>query len=465
MKTHPASRTPFRLRVFAVLLTLASMLARLLPSLAAHAQEAKPTGHPLVIKLTLRDTIQPISAGYLERGFAEATRQHAQAVLVEMSTPGGLLDSTRDLVEHIELSPVPVIIFVSPSGSRAGSAGFFLLEAADVAAMAPGTNAGAAHPVVEGAADGNADKSLDPLMKQKIENDAAAFLRSYVSRRGRNVQAAEDAVRNSKSYTDTEALQLKLIDLIAPNDTALLDALDGHTITRFNQSQTQLHLRDAIILPMPPTLREQLLARLMDPNLAVLLLILGGLLVYLEFNTPGTIVPGAVGTLLLLLSLFALNLLPIRATAVMMLVAALVLLVLEAKFASHGVLALAGIASLVFGLLTLVDGPIPEMRVRVATAVATGVAFGSITFFLTFIALKARRAKLRMGPQAMVGEIAIAQVPLAPEGQVMVRGELWQARLSPTTINSHTGPVLPGAPLRILSVQGLQLLVEPVSKP
>ncbi|MHB1022813.1 MAG: NfeD family protein, partial [Acidobacteriaceae bacterium] len=352
----------------------------------------------------------------------------------------------------------PVIFYSAPAGSRAGSAGFFLLEAADIAAMAPGTNAGAAHPILEG-------KTMDPVLKQKLENDAAAFLRSYVSRRGRNVQAAEDAVRNSKSYTDTEALQLHLIDLVAENDTALLNALDGRTITRLNGTTTTLHLKNALIQTVDPTLRERLLGRLMDPNMAVLLLVLGGLLIYLEFNTPGTIVPGSVGTLLVLLAFFALNLLPINLTSVALLIAAMVLLVLEAKFPSHGMLALVGIACMVFGLMTLVNGPIPELRVKIGTAVATGIGFGTITFFLTAIALRARHSKFRMGPEAMIGEIAIVQTPLnagAQEpGQVLVRGELWQASL----IGDATQSVLPGEHVKVKAVRGLTLQVEPHRKP
>src|SRR3984957_10044423 len=191
-----------------------------------------------VVKLTIHDTIQPITADYLQRGLHEAASQHAEAVLISMGTPGGLLESTRVMVQAIENSPTPVIIFISPTGSRAGSAGFFILEAADIAAMAPGTNAGAAHPIVEG-------RQLDPVLKEKVENDAAAFLRSYSSRRGRNVQAAEDAVRNSKSYSDDEALKLKLIDLESVDDQSLLSALDGREIRRFNGTTQTLHLQGA----------------------------------------------------------------------------------------------------------------------------------------------------------------------------------------------------------------------------
>src|SRR5579871_4749742 len=206
-------------------------------SICVSARPQSP--QPVVLKLTIHDTIQPITADYLQRGLDQAARIRAAAVLISLGTPGGLLDSTRVMVQAIENSPVPVILYISPSGSRAGSAGFFLLESADVAAMAPGTNAGAAHPVIEGASN------PDPVLKQKIENDAAAFLRSFTDRRHRNTQAAEDAVRNSKSYSDAEALKLHLIDLDSPDDASLLAALDGRTITRFNGTTETLNLRNA----------------------------------------------------------------------------------------------------------------------------------------------------------------------------------------------------------------------------
>jgi membrane-bound serine protease (ClpP class) len=425
--------------VLALLLTLSW-----LPAISA----ADAPERNIVVRLTLHDTIQPITADYLQRGLQEAANQHAQLVIVSMGTPGGLLESTRVMVQAIENSPVPVVIFISPTGSRAGSAGFFLLEAADIAAMAPGTNAGAAHPIVEGG-------KMDPVLKEKIENDAAAFLRSYVSRRGRNVQAAEDAVRNSKSYSDDEALKLKLIDLESPDDASLLAALNGREIRRFNGSTQILHLDGAEIVTIPPSLRERLLSKLTNPDIAVLLLILGGLLIYLEFNAPGTIVPGSVGTLFVLLSLFGLNLLPIRHTAIALLLAAVVLMLLEAKFGGHGVLALTGIVALVFGLATLVDGPIPELRVHVATAIGAGVGFGVITFGLAWIALKARRGKVLTGPQAMVGGTAIVRTPLNPTGQVEIRGELWQASL-----RGHP-PLAAGSAVFVRSVDGLVLIVEP----
>jgi membrane-bound serine protease (ClpP class) len=426
-------------------------LATLLPG-NAPAQTAASS--PLVVKLTIHDTIQPITAEYLKRGLDDAASRHAEAVLISMGTPGGLLDSTREMVAGIEASPVPVIIFVEPSGSRAGSAGFFLLEAADVAAMAPGTNAGAAHPILEGT-------TMDAVQKQKSENDAAAFLRSYVTVRGRDAVSAEDAVRNSKSYSEAEALKLHLIDLVAADDNALLAALNGRTIKRFNGASQTLNFTHADIAPLPPSTRERLLTRLTSPDLDVLLLMCGGLLIYLEFNVPGTIVPGALGTLMVLLAIFGLNLLPVQHTAILLLFAALALMVLEAKFSSHGVLGTVGILCLVFGLATLVNGPSPEMRVHFGVAAGTGVGFGAITFGLAWIAFKARQAKRLTGTQAMVGSVAIAMTPLTaagqlPVGQVEVRGEIWKA-----TLPAGAPPVPAGTQLTVRSVDGLTLTVAP----
>jgi membrane-bound serine protease (ClpP class) len=435
-------------RVTRFALTLLMAICCALPATLFAASDTPDT----IVKLTIHDTIQPITADYLQRGLREAARIHAQAVLISMGTPGGLLESTRVMVQAIENSPVPVIIFISPAGSRAGSAGFFLLESADIAAMAPGTNAGAAHPIVEGT-------KLDPILKQKIENDAAAFLRSYTSRRGRNVEAAEDAVRNSKSYSDEEALKLKLIDLVSLDDDSLLKALDGREIHRFDGTTQTLHLQGATIVATAPSLRERLLSKLTNPDIAVLLLVLGGLLIYLEFNVPGTVVPGSIGTLFVLLGLFGLNLLPVRHTAIVLLIAAVVMMLLEAKFGSHGVLAIAGIASLIFGLATLVDGPIPELRVHLATALGAGLGFGTISFGLAWIALRARRSKVLTGPQAMIGGTAVVRTPLCPTGQVEIRGELWQASLR--------GPesLAVGSLVSVRDLDGLVLIVEPAQKP
>jgi membrane-bound serine protease (ClpP class) len=402
---------------------------------------------PLVDKIVLDDTIQPVSAGMLLRAIAGSERDGATALLVEMDTPGGLVDSMRAMAGAILGSRVPVIVYVAPSGARAGSAGFFLLEAADVAAMAPGTEAGAAHVVFAGA-------KPDDIEMQKVENDAEAFLRSYVTRRNRNSDAAVAAVASSHSYTAEEALSQHLIDLTAKNDAELLASLNGRAITRFDGSKVTLRLAGVRIETLRPTLREQLLGWLVNPNIALLLLVGGALLIYLEFNTPGTIVPGALGTLMVLLGIFGLDLLPIRFTAVLLLVAALVLIVLEAKFGGHGALAIAGIVCLLFGMLTLVAAPVPQLSVHPLVAIAVSVAFGAITVFLVRLAVRARRRKVLLGPYALVGSPASAMEPLTPEGHVLVEGEIWRAVANV--------PVVAGAKLRVVGCENYLLRVEPI---
>jgi membrane-bound serine protease (ClpP class) len=402
---------------------------------------------PMVDKLVLDDTIQPVSQDELSRALARASSDGAQALLIVLDTPGGLLDSTRTMAGAILSSRVPVIIYVSPAGARAGSAGFFLLESADIAAMAPGTNAGAAHPVLEFGG------KPDETMNQKIENDAEAFLRSYVTRRGRNTDAAVAAVQSSHSYTAEEALSQHLVDLIANNERDLLTNIEGKQITRMDGSKATLHVAGASIVTIEPTLRDRLLGWLVDPNIALLFLVGGALLIYLEFNSPGTIVPGTLGTLMVLLAVFALNLLPVRYTAVLLLVGAIVLLVLEAKVGGHGALAIAGIVCLAFGMLTLVAAPVPEMNVNPLLAISVSAAFGAITVFLLRLVVRARRQKARLGADALVGHAATAMEELAPEGHVLVEGEIWQA-VADT-------PVAKGTALRVVGHELLLLRVEP----
>jgi len=419
----------------------------------AFAGLAVPTfaQQPLVEKVVLADTIQPVSAGELDRAIARANADGAQALLIELNTPGGLLDSTRAMVGAILASKVPVIVYVAPAGARAGSAGFFLMEAADIAAMAPGTNAGAAHPVLEFGG------KPDETMTQKIENDTEAFLRSYVTKRNRNADAAKAAVESSHSYTAEEALDQHLIDLVSPNETQLLASLEGRTVTRLDGTKQILHLAGARVQVVKATLREQLLTWLVDPNIALLMLVIGALLIYLEFNAPGTIVPGALGTLMVLLAIFGLNLLPIRYTAVMLLVAAFVLMMLEAKFGGHGALAIAGVICLGFGTLTLIAAPVPELGVNPWLAVSVSLAFGGITAVLVRLAWRARRAKHRLGADALVGSRASAMEPLSPEGHVLVEGEIWLAVASQ--------PVEKGTPLRVTGHEHYLLHVAPADAP
>src|SRR5947207_11807169 len=403
-----------------------------------------------VVKVVINDTIHPITDEVIGRAIDAARQQKAEAVLIEISTPGGLVDSTRKIVQKILASPVPVIVYVAPSGARAASAGFYILESADVAAMAPGTNTGAAHPVLIGSTD-----KMEPVMKAKMENDAAAFMRSFTSKRGRNVQLAESAVRESKSWTDDEALREHLIDIVAPNQTELLKRLDGRVITRFDGSKATLHTANQVVYELPMSLKERILAYLMDPNIAFMLLAIGALALYAEFNHPGAVLPGVVGLIFILLAAFALNLLPTRYAALALIVAAFILFALEAKFVTHGVLGIGGIVALTLGGLLLVDGPIPEMRVHLWTALAVSVPLGGVTMFLMALVVRARRRKSTTGAQGLIGAVGIARSPLMPEGKVFIQGELWNA------VASADIPL--GATIRVHNVNGLVLMVEPVA--
>ncbi len=402
-----------------------------------------------ILKIVVSDTIHPITDEYIGRAIADANRNNDQALLIELNTPGGLLDATRDIMEKILASPVPVIIYVTPSGSRAASAGFFILQSADVAAMAPGTNTGAAHPVSIGGG------KMDDVMKQKIENDSAALMRSVVGKRGRNVEVAESTVRQSKSFTDQEALSQKLIDYVASSEQELFRQMQGKTLKRFDGRVVTLNLIGQPVRILEMTLKQQILGYMMNPNVSFILLAIGALALYTEFNHPGAVVPGTVGVVFILLAVFALNLLPTRFAAIIMILASFLLFALEAKFATHGVLAIGGISTLTLGGLLLVDSPIPEMRVHLMTALGVSIPLGIITVLLMSIALKARANKVVTGAQGLIGQLAIAQSPLMPQGKVFVHGELWDATAS--------GDVAAGQQVIIRRIDGLQLEVEPVA--
>ena len=414
------------------------IMATLLASAAAFAST--------VVKIRVDDTIQPISAEYIDRAIEHARQTNADAVLIELHTPGGLVDSTREIIAKILASPVPVIVYVAPTGANAASAGFFILESADIAAMAPGTNTGAAHPVVLGG------EKMDDVMKAKMENDSAAFMRSFVGPRGRNVQLAESAVRESKSWTDQEALQQHLIDIVAKDQDDLFRQISNRPVKRFDGRQVSLKLVGAKVDEMPMTLRQRILDFLLDPNIAFLVLAVGALGLYAEFNHPGAIIPGVVGVVFILLALFALNLLPTRYASFTLIMAAFVLFILEAKFGTHGVLGIGGVALLTIGGLLLVDGPIPEMRVNLWTALGVSIPFGAITVFLMTIAIRARRNKVVTGEQGMIGAIGEARTDIDGEGKVFVQGELWNARAP-----SH---VSLGDQVVVRKVEGLELEVE-----
>jgi len=402
-----------------------------------------------VVKIRLDDTIQPVSDEYIGRAIEQARQTNADAVLIELRTPGGLVDSTRSIIEKILASPVPVIVYVAPSGARAASAGFFILEAADVAAMAPGTNTGAAHPVNLGG------EKMDDVMKQKMENDSAAFMRSFVGPRGRNVALAESAVRESKSFTDKEALDQHLIDYVARDQDELFKQIEGKPIKRFDGRTATLNLVDAPVVELQMTVKQRILDFLLDPNIAFLVLAVGALALYAEFNHPGAILPGVVGVVFILLALFALNLLPTRYASFTLIMAAFVMFALEAKFATHGVLGIAGIALMTIGGLLLVDGPIPELRVKLWTALSVSIPLGAITVFLMSIALKAQRNKVVTGKQGMIGSVGEARTDIDPEGKVFVQGELWNAH-APSRVQM-------GEAVVVKKIEGLELEVEKVT--
>ena len=420
-----------------------SIAAAILFSLPAQAE---------ILKVVVNDTIQPISEEYIARAIDEAHRRGDQAVLIEINTPGGLVSSTRGIIEKISSSSVPVIVYVTPTGGHAGSAGIFILESADVAAMAPGTAAGAAHPVT---LIGPVQVKPDDEMNRKIENDAAALMRSVASKRGRNIESAESAVRESKSFTEQEALAGHLIDYVASSPEDLFRQMQGKTFRRFDGATASLNLTGQPIVPFDMTLKEHILDDLMDPNVAFLLLAIGALALYVEFNHPGAVIPGTVGVVFILLAAFALNFLPTRFAALGLILGAFALFAAEAKFATHGVATIGGIALLTLGGLLLVDSPIPEMRVHLLTALAVSIPLGFITAFLMTIALKARRNKVVTGAQGLVGEMGVAQTTLSPQGKVFVHGELWDA------VASSTLP--PGQMVIVRRIDGLTLHVDPLA--
>lgn len=400
-----------------------------------------------ILHVVVDDMIHPISDEFVGRALTLAAARGSRAVVIELRTPGGLETSMRAIVEKIIRSRVPVIVYVAPSGSRAASAGFFILQAADIASMAPGTNTGAAHPIVIGG------EKIDDILKMKMQNDAAAFIRTIAQRRGRNVAVAESAVREAKSFTEDEALQQRVIDVVAADLPSLLKWADGRTIKRFNGSTTKLQLTNQPLTKYEMSLKQRLLSWIMDPNVAFILMSLGMLALWAEFNHPGAILPGVVGSIAILLAVFALNLLPTRYAALALIVAAFILFALEAKFTSYGILGTGGVLCMIFGALLLVDGPIPEMRVHLITALVVSVPIGVITIFLMTLVLRAHRNPVVTGTDAMIGEIGVARTSVEGDGKVFVHGELWNARAQ--------NAIAEGARVRVRAVEGLRVVVEP----
>lgn len=407
---------------------------------------ATPGAAQEVVELDLNDVIHSISAEYITQGIDYAGAHPAAAVLIKLSTPGGIDTSMRQIIERIITSRVPVIVYVSPSGSRAASAGFFILMSADWSVMAPGTNTGAAHPVLIGGG------AMDDTMEKKVVSDAAAYLRSLVSKRNHNVELAEKAVTESKSFTEKEALDDHLIDQVASSPEEILAALDHRTIKLFNGLDVTFDLAHATVKPLGMTVRQRFLSRILDPNIAFLLGIIGLLGIYLEFTHPGLIFPGVAGAVALVLALFAFHLLPINYTGVVLIVLSLAMFVLEAKFTSHGVLALGGTVAMVMGALILVESPLPALRIHLPTALGVAVPFALITVFLLRLVIKVRKGKITTGAEGMIGANGVLQTEIDGEGQVLVQGELWRA--------TARERMPAGTTVVVTKVDGLTLTVE-----
>ncbi len=419
-----------------------------LPAFAADQHSSSP----LVLELRLEGVVDPILATYIDEGLADAAKRHAALVLITMDTPGGLSVSMEDIIQHILASPVPVAVYVSPTGGRGGSAGFYILLSADIAAMAPGTHAGAASPIIS---IGGYIPQIDEVYRRKLNQDAMAFLRSFTERRGRNPELAEKAITESKAFTEKEALDGKMIDLIVSSPDELVRQLDGRSIKRLDGAQTTLSLKNASRTPFELSARQKFLARIVQPDVFFVLLILGVLGVYTEFTHPGAIAPGVIGGICLILALYAMNFLPINLAGVFLILLALAFFILEAKAPSHGVLALGGVVSMFLGAIFLVRSPLTPGGVSVGVALAGTVPFAVLAVVLMRLVLRSRRWKTATGKEEMIGSQGVAIGPLAAgaEGMVRVHGELWRAESS--------RQVQEGEAVRILRVEGLKLYVEP----
>ncbi|HKV62540.1 MAG TPA: nodulation protein NfeD [Candidatus Acidoferrum sp.] len=420
-----------------------------MPSVTADGHSSSP----FVLELSLNGMVDPILATYIDEGLADAANRHAALILITMDTPGGLSVSMEDIIQHILASPVPVAVYVSPTGGRGASAGFYILLSADIAAMAPGTHTGSATPVM--AIGGFLPMQIDDAFRKKINADATAFLRSFTEKRGRNPGLAEKAITDGSAFTDKEALEGKMIDLIVSTPDDLVRQLDGREITRFDGAKMKLALKNAERRPFELSARQKFLARIVQPDVFFVMLILGVLGVYTEFTHPGVIVPGVVGGICLILALYAMNFLPINLAGVFLILLALAFFVLEAKAPSHGILALGGVVSMFLGAIFLIRSPLTPGGVSVGVALAGTVPFAILAVVLMRLVLKSRQWKSATGKEEMIGErgIATAQLDAGVVGLVRVHGELWRAESSQ--------PVKEGEAVRVLRVEGLKLYVEP----
>jgi membrane-bound serine protease (ClpP class) len=448
------ARGKYPARSFAPLSAFAFLPMLLTLSLAPRTAVAEEhIAQPLVLELKLDGEVAPILATYMEEGLADAANRHAALVLVTMDTPGGLSDSTRDIIQHILESPVPVAVFVAPTGARGASAGFFILLSADIAAMAPGTRSGAATPIF---LPGGFSMPIDEVLRKKINNDAMAFLRSFTEKRGRNPKLAETAVTDARAFTEKEALDGHLIDLIAENRDDLLRQLNGREVNRFNGKSVKLSLENYSRVEFKLSAQQAFLARIVEPDAFFLLLLVGVLGLYTEFTHPGVVAPGVIGGICMVLALYAMHLLPVNFAGLLLILLAIALFILEAKFTSHGILLIGGIVSMLLGAMLLIRSPLTPGGVSLGVALAATIPFAFITVFLMRLVLKSRGWKSTTGREELLGELGVVTTAVAAGGEGMIRihGELWRAN------STESVPV--GATVRILRINGLRLEVEVV---
>jgi membrane-bound serine protease (ClpP class) len=382
--------------------------------------------YPSIFKITVDTAIHPISSEYICDAIDRAETENAKLIIIVLNTPGGLDSSMREIMEKILNSKIPVAAYVSPSGSRAASAGFFISIACDIFAMAPGTNTGAAHPVGVSLTG----QQMDETMSDKVTNDAASYIKSIAEKRGRNIQMAEDAVRKSLSYTEEEALKGNLIDLIAADEQEIIRHFHGKSIKRFDGTEWSLDLENEEIISIPMTGRQRFLITISNPNLAYILLMIGLLGLYFEFSNPGAILPGVLGGICLLLAIFSFQILPINYVGLILIILAIGLFILEIKVQSYGILSLGGIAAMIIGSIMLINAPIPELRPSLKFIIPMALGLSFIFIFLVVIAIRANAQRASTGKEGLVGEVGVAQTDLSPEGKVFVHGEIWQAEAS-----------------------------------
>ena len=402
-----------------------------------------------VLLATYDGVINPVAAEYLHDALASAQESKAQALIIRLNTPGGLDTSMRLIIKDITGATIPVVVYVSPSSGRAASAGVFITMAAHVATMAPGTNIGAAHPVAMGGGE------MDTAMKEKVENDSVAYIKSIAEQRGRNVAWAEDAVRKSVSVTEREALKLKIVDLVAENMPALLKQLDGRTIS-LQSGPTVLHTADADVREFPMGLRLELLKTLSDPNIAYLLMTIGTIGIMAELYNPGAILPGIVGAISLILAFYSLQSLPVNYAGVLLFLLGVIFFILEANVTSYGLLAIGGVVAMLLGSMMLIKTDVEFLQISWSVILPVVALTAAFSLVMVGMGVRAMRRRPATGREEMVGLVGIVKTALTPHGQLAVHGELWEA------ISDR--PLQPGDKAEVVRVEGLRLYVKPLSK-